>query len=206
MDTEYIADEHELQVAIASLDRADKSRAEISNKSRKGLAEYSDKILLYAAGAFSFQITLLQFVPDKHILAKVGVLGQPHIYLMYGSMFLYLLTCGLILASKKLDTYYLSSHSGENYSEKLLKERESILSFAEKYPMQIKIQGGVENQINVYKDDITKIKAVIAKNRFSSSFYLKCVQLCRSISDLTVFIATLFLFLFAVQLAQALVW
>lgn len=203
---QYLADEHEMKTAMQALHQADIERAKSSDETRKGLAEYYDKLLLYSAGAFSFQITLLQFVPDKHLLAKIGSFGQPNIFIMYGSLFFYLLTAGLILLSKKLDTHYVNANASENYREKLLKDKQAKIAFFTKYPSQIIVQDGVENQLEAYRTDITKIEQIIDKDRRGSAFYFKLTGILNTVVEFTVIVATILLFVFAVELSQTLVW
>lgn len=206
MDNEYIAAEHEMKSAAEALNIADRSRADSSTETRKGLAEYYDKILLYSAGAFSFQVTLLQFVPDKHVLAHVGILGQPNAYVMYASLLLYLVTAASILLAKKLDTYYVNANASEHYRDKFIKDREAKIAFFSKYPGQIIVQGGVDNQLATYKSDITKVKDIIAKDKRDSKFYYKLMIWTHNFLEVTVILATVLLYVFAIELAQSLVW
>lgn len=205
-DEEYKADEFQMNVAVSNFSAANKQRGETSNESRGILKNYYEKILFYSAGGFAFQISLLQFIPDRHILAKPVIFGIPNIYLMYTSMAFYLIAAALVLLSRRFDAYYISASSTENYIKKYIEQQERILVMFQKYPGYQIVAGGPEEKKASLKEDVRLLKKMLPKSEQGNKLWYEMMKTSSFATEFFVGVATLLLFIVSAQLAQNLVW
>lgn len=196
----------EYERAASALNSADKQRSEASRESRSILKDYSDKIVLYSVGSFSFLVTLLQLVKNTKILAEPNLFGIPNVFYMYISMGFYIISVVLALISKRFDAYYVSYQSMQNYCEKLIEEREKKLKIFEIYPERVLSNNEPEVGKENMRKDIDLVKPKLLKNKTKAKFWYNLMVLSGDTAQWFAVFATIFMYLFTVQLAQNLVW
>ena len=188
---------------------AGKQNEQLTDESRSIYSEYYNKILLYSAGAFSFNTTLIGLVLSNKpkILAKVGIF-VPNIYWMYLSMCLFLLAGAAVLVAKRLDAQYTGSFGMRNYLDKLkIKEltmKKMMGKFGDKFI--ITKDGTPKQEIAIANSNIPKITNAFIKNKSSEDFANKTMRVTKLLSEVFVLIATIALFIFVIQISQGIVW
>lgn len=202
-------DDFNLKNARDSLQLASQQNQELSKESRQLYDIFYDKILLYSAGAFSFSVALIGLVVGDRItaLAKIGFLFS-NVFWLYGSLTLYLITCVLILLSRRFDAAYAAQFGMNLYCEKKKKEQEAMLAKLQNYPGEVMVSnnGNREEEIGTCQSNIEKLGIAAEKNAKDRdrSFFLK--RACHKIAEVSVLMATLLLLFFTIQLTQAMIW
>lgn len=201
-------DQFNLNKTTKDLANASKQRTELANESREIYDAYYDKILLYSAGAFSFSLALIGLVvrDNTEALAHTGFLF-PNIYWLYGSLFLYLIVCGLILISKRFDALYTAAIGTYFYVKNRLSFEKASIDFHKSYFGNVLVKNSSsEQEIKTSKDNLEKLKVAKAKTDRDSNQYHNLKRFSHLGAELLASVATILLFFFFVQIIQATIW
>jgi len=190
-----------------ALTNASRANEEVNKEHRGALASYIDKILFYSAATFSFSLALLNLVLSNRIdaLRSVGFI-IPNIEWLYLSWVLYLISCIAALLNKKFDAYYVANFGMENWTLHQSKFTLLMSNFVKSYPGKIVVEQGVEQYIELGDKNLETLKNAIVENRKKKLLFYNLTRLSFNICEYGALLATLSLFIFAMQLAQKIVW
>ena len=203
-------DDYELRSSQEALSLAAKQNQDLANQSRGQFDIFYDKILLYSAGAFSFSVALVGLVVGDRInaLAKAGFL-YPNIYWLYLSLGGYLITCAMVLLSRRFDALYLGHFGMANYCKRKREQQEAIhqkLQNSQSNEILVTKGGTRESEIEICKSNIQKLRNAEHKNANARDREQFLKRLCHQIAELIVVVATILLLFFTIQLTQAMIW
>lgn len=187
-------------------------------ESRKAYSDFYDKILAYSAAAFSFSVALIGLALDngkKEFLSQV-IYHLPLIKWLYVSMVFYLLSCFAVLFSKIMNATYVSAFGKRHYHQDGMALLElEVMEIEEMLPLAIYDEEKVRKpehlfpygeELSLKRSNLDAVKRVLSKNIFEENVTVWAMKISRWLSLSFVFVATVLLLLFTVQLAQMIVW
>jgi hypothetical protein len=110
--------------------------------------------------------------------------------------------------ARKFDAVYVGHFGMNRYCERKKEEQEAMLAKLQNYPGEVMItRGGTRgSEIELCQNNINKLDSATKKNKQKSNKAYSLKRACHQISEITAFVATVFLLLFTIQLTQAMVW
>lgn len=197
----------DINSAQKSLTKAGRDNETLNNEHRRGLEKYIDKILFYSASVFSFSLALLNIAGESKTpyLSQVGLL-IPNVYWLYASWFLYLVSCISALLNKKLDAYYLSNYGMANWLNHKLALENKVSDFVQSYPNQIVVEQGIAKYTQISSTNRKKYNFAIKRSKRNETIFYMMSRFFFVLCELSALSATITLFIFAIQLSQAVVW
>lgn len=193
----------------ADFNLAQKQRQDINDETRKKLSDYYEKILIFSAGSFSFAITLVSLVVNNKTtaLAEIGF-WFPNVYWMYFSSIFFLLSCGLVLLSKRMEAYYIESFGLVNYLKKYVELENTKIKIYPILKEKIIFTGlsDAVKEVQTAKANLDKLLPAFDKNKVLQDRYFRFMVLFRNASEWLALSGAALLLFFSIQLIQAIVW
>lgn len=198
-----------LDDAYSRYNSASKQNYEINKEHRTILGKFYEHIALYSAGAISFSTTLVGLVlANYHLSLAQTVLFFPNIYYLYACWFFFALAFIASLLSKKYDAFYISAFGMSRYTERYREYEEVQLELLEVNKDDILFTRGGEwqEQTQVKRDNIDKLKTAHGSNKKRSDIYWVIVRICYTTAQIGATLGLILLLLFSVLLTQSVVF
>lgn len=207
---EYLAQEADYNELVAKQNAyklAAEQNQEANRESRKILADYYDKILFYSASIFSFTVALVStsLVNKSEALSKVGFLFH-NVYWLYLSWTLLISACVCVLLSKRFDSAYVGYFGMANCDKKRKDYEIEMQNYVTNHPPIYPAQQSPEGFRHIGTENIEKLnRAIPDQEKGRDSTYI-VMRLFHKASEVFALLGIISLFIFSIQLTQALVW